>query len=116
MVRADNTELQGIYSERDPFIEEARLDDAGVVIFDGRFIDLLRKGLSTNCISDMSSNETELLYEFIDYQNGTYEDKYVVALDQWLVNIVNCTPNPVIAGCSGTAFSYTDCSGNLITV
>jgi len=109
-------QLQGVYSERDPYIEEVRLDDAGIVIFDETFIGLLRKGFSTNCVIDMSEDEQQLLFEFIDYQNGTYDDKYVTALDQWLVNLVNCTPNPVIAGCSGTSFSYTDCDGNLITV
>lgn len=116
IVRADIAELQEIYSERDPYIEEVRLDNSGVVIFDSVFINLLRKGLATNCISDMSSDELDFLYEFIAYENGTYEDKYVIALDQWLINLVNCNPNPVIAGCSGTSFSYTDCSGNLISV
>lgn len=107
--------LQGVYSERDPFIEEVRLDDSGVVIFDDTFIRLLRKGLATNCVSDMSEDELELLYEFIDFENAIYDDKYVRALDQWLVNLFNCDANPVIAGCSATTITYTECDGTSTT-
>jgi hypothetical protein len=108
--------LQGIYSERDPYIEEVRLDTAGKVIFDPIFINLVRKGFSTDCISDMSEDEQQFLFEFIDYQDGTYTDKYVIALDQWLMNIINCVPNPTINGCAGTSVTFTDCSGTSITV
>ena len=100
MIFASIDELQTIYSERDPYVEETRLDNAGLVIFDDVFINLVIIGFSTNCLNEMSEDELDLLYKFIDYEDGTYTDKYVIALDVWLVNLVNGIENPIIEGCS----------------
>ncbi len=92
-------DAQTVYSERDPYVEESRLDDASKVIFDDTFIDLLIKGFTTDCINEMSEDEQALLFEFIDYEDGLYTDKYVIALDSWLINMVNGVDNPKIEGC-----------------
>ena len=100
MIEATIAQMQTIYSERDPYVEEVRLDTDGLVVFDQVFIDLVIKGFSTNCVQEMSEDELDLLYKFIEFEDGTYTDKYVEALDVWLVNLVNGIENPVIEGCS----------------
>lgn len=99
MITASIAELQTIYSERDPYVEEVRLDNAGLVVFDSVFIDLVVQGFTTDCVQEMSEDELDLLYKFIEYEDGLYDDKYVQALDVWLVNLVNGVDNPVIEGC-----------------
>lgn len=100
MIPATIEELQTIYSERDPYSEETRLDNAGLVVFDPLYIDLVVKAFDTDCVAEMSEDELDLLYKFIDYENGTYDDKYVQALDVWLVNMANNIENPTIEGCA----------------
>lgn len=100
MFRASIPELQEYYSERDPYIEETRLENAGLVVFDPIYIDLVIKAFDTDCVAEMSEDELDLLYRFIDFENGTYDDKYVQALDVWLVNLVNNVENPTIQGCA----------------
>ncbi|MGE4396056.1 MAG: hypothetical protein AB7D34_01225 [Sulfurimonas sp.] len=100
MIRATIADLQIIYSERDPYSEETRLDNAGLVVFDPIFIELVILAFSTDCVAQMSEDEIDLLYKFIDYENGTYDDKYVQALDIWLSNLVNSIENPTLEGCA----------------
>lgn len=100
MIKATIAQLQTIYSERDPYSEETRLDNAGLVVFDPIFIDLVILAFSTDCVAQMSEDELDLLYKFIDYENAIYDDKYVQALDIWLTNITNSVENPTIQGCN----------------
>ena len=109
-------EAQTVYSERSPYVEVPTLQNSTQVIFDQVFIDLYRKALSTDCVDDMSEWELQFLYEFIDYQNGIYDDKFVQALDLWTMNELNCIPNPTIGQCDGIDFTYVKCDGSNITV
>lgn len=100
MEHASITELLTIYSEREPFVIEQRLGDASVIIFNSVFIDLVNKAFDTNCLNEMGEYELELFNNFINYEDGTYTDDYVIALDQWFANLVNSVENPTIEGCN----------------
>jgi len=100
MMSDKNEILQEIYSQRSPYVEKSTLSNREQIIFDDNFIELLDRSFLTDCVSDMNEKELDLLYLFIAFQDGVYENKYVVALDQWLVNIANSVDNPKLGRCS----------------
>lgn len=100
MEHATLAELLTIYSEREPFVIEHRLGDAALIIFDDVFISLVLLAFSTNCLNQMGETELELFNNFIDYEDGTFSDVNVIALDVWLANLANSVENPKIEGCS----------------
>ena len=99
MIKPTLAELQTIYSERDPYVIEQRLGDAELVVFDSVFISLVLLAFSTDCVSQMSEDELDLFYNYIEYENGNYTDTYVMALSVWLANIMNNIQNPKIKEC-----------------
>ena len=100
MIRANLDELVIIYSEREPYVIEQRLGDASLIVFDEVFISLVLLAFDTNCLDQMGEYELELFNNLIAYEDGTYSDNFVIALDKWLANLVNNIVNPKIEGCS----------------
>jgi hypothetical protein len=99
-MRALIPELQTIYSEREPYIYVQKLGADNLIVFDSVFIDLLMLAFDTDCIAEMSEFEFELLNNFVAYEDGTYSDSVVQALDVWLVNLVHDIDNPTIEECN----------------
>ena len=97
----DYARLQQIYSEREPYTEEIRLN-GNTIIFDDVFIRLCEEAFDTGCMQKMSEDEFELFQKFISYQDGTLAviDDNVIALDNWFVNIIKDESNPVVSTCS----------------
>jgi hypothetical protein len=94
-----------LFGENEPYVVERGIDGK-VYIFNEHFITTVRGALTNGCMAKMNTDEEELFMAFIDYQNGsgardiTRDDNAVVeALDKWLVNSMNCIPNPVVNAC-----------------
>ena len=100
MIQATIPELQEIYSERAPYVIEQRLDNDELIIFDEVFIKLVLFSFMSGCVNALSEDELDLLYNFIDYEDGLYTDKASIALDKWFANLANSVENPKIEGCS----------------
>ena len=100
MIHASMEELQEIYSERAPYIIEQRLGNPELIVFDSVFINLVLDSFMSGCVNAFSEDELDLLYNFIDFEDGTYSDVSVIALDVWLANLANSIENPKIEGCS----------------
>lgn len=90
------------FGENLPYVL-VRTMDGYTVKFTERFIDLVLIAMSTNSISEMTSDEREVLSSFIDYQNGSVDRDITVkvgeipeALDQVLMNMVYNVPNEFI--------------------
>ena len=99
-MRAKLAELQTIYSEREPYIYVQKLGAENLIVFDSVFIELLMLAFDTDCIAEMSEFEFELLSNFVAFEDGTYDDSIVQALDNWLVNTVHEIDNPTIEECN----------------
>ena len=88
---SDGLELaRDIFNSLPPYV---RMDSFSGVkyIFDYDFIMLFRKAMATGCMDSMSQIQKELIYDFIDYQNGINAIAgSVIALDQFLCDITNC--------------------------
>jgi len=102
--------LQELFSEKQAYVTENRLDGK-ITVFPETFIRVFREALSTDCMAKMSEAEYKLAMDFIEYQNtGVINDEAVVDLDSWVMNIINCDPNPVINGCyKQEDHTYQDC-------
>ena len=103
-------DLQALFSEKQAYVTEKRLS-GDVYVFPETYIRVLRESFVNDCLSKMGEEEYQLTMDFIEYQNtGAINNEAVVELDKWLVNIVNCEPNPVANGCFNEPdHTYNDC-------
>lgn len=98
-MRANLAQLQEIYSERVPYEIEQKSDNSELIIFSLVFTDLFEIALESGCVTKMSEEELTLFYDFVNYEDGLYDDVYVQALDGWIMNVMNGVENPIIEGC-----------------
>ena len=110
---ADAKELFG---ENLPYTVEYRLNGR-TIMFNDHFIKSVREALSTDCMAKMNAAEIQLFERFIAYQNGSmYRDitksdnEVVKALDEWLMDDLNCKSHPVVNECYDAEFTYSGCS------
>ena len=109
-------DLQELFSEKQSYVIEPRLQ-GDITIFPETFIRVLREAFSTGCMSKMGEEEIQLVRHLIAYEEdidtpgintGVVED-----LDGWIMNIINCEPNPVINACFlQPDHTYNDCGMN----
>lgn len=87
-------QLEGTYTSQPNtlgiYLFEDRLGDNDKYIFDESFIHLVRYALSSDCISEMSEKQIELLNEYlVDALDGQFESALNEALDRLMVNMTN---------------------------
>lgn len=93
--------LQTLFSEKQAYVIESRMD-GDIIIFPETFIRLLRETFTTDCMAKMSEEEVSVTQDFIRYQDGDTTNMnldVMSALDTWIMNIINCEPNPVVNAC-----------------
>ena len=106
-----------IFGENTPYTIENRFDGK-IVVFDDHFIRCVRETLTTGCMAKMNAAEELLMADFVNYQNGDrYRDitrstsDVMVALDEWMVNLVYCNQNPIVNDCySDTPHTWDECA------
>ncbi len=99
---ADSKEL---FAENLPYETERRLTGT-VIIFSDHFIQTTREAITTGCIAKMSSEEEEVFFGWVQYENGSgyrditeTEESLYSALSQWLVDDVACLQHPAANAC-----------------
>lgn len=84
-------DLQTLFSERFPYAESRRLGET-LIVFSHFFLRNLREAFTNGCMLKMSEDEFNLANDYVDYVDGIKEATPVLlALDEVLVDIVNCT-------------------------
>lgn len=108
MLDCELDQLQDVYRERSPYtIMEST--SGSVFVFNYSYITLLREALTNGCMVNMSTAEKNMTYGFISYQNGGDATPALVALDKWMVNLVDCIDNPSLADCESAGFTFNTC-------
>lgn len=96
-----------------------------ITVFTDHFIMVVREALSTNCVSNMTRDETIVFFDYlkwvdcdkiVDGESGCYDqnDYYtdlqaIIALDVWLTDEVQCKDHPTGIGCSEEEFTWGTC-------
>lgn len=74
------------------YLYEDRLGDKDKYIFDEEFIHLFRYAISSDCISEMTEKQVELINAFLqDALDGEFETDLHRAFDELIVNMINNT-------------------------
>jgi len=94
-----------LFGANRPFIKESGLHGP-TVIFNDHFIVTMREALSTGCIAKMNVAEEDLFFQFVESQDGrlnrdisTDAVGVLAALNQWLIDELQCLDHPVVNGC-----------------
>jgi len=107
-------DAKDVFGENTPYVILSRLS-GNIIIFSDHFIDNVRKAFTTGCMSSMNFEEELLLNKYIKYQNNSMfrditndESAVLVALDEWLIRLINCEPQPTLTECD-YSLTYKTC-------
>ena len=104
------SDLQTLFSERVPYSEEKRLGKT-IIVFEPVYLKNLREALTTGCTIKMSEDSYKLTNDYIDYVDGIKVESVVLkALDDVLIDIVNCTFNDDESDCTlNSVYEFNEC-------
>jgi len=88
MRRANLYDLIRIYKSREAYFTK---DEK--TVFYSVFMDILLSSFMSDDVSDFHEEELKFYENFVKYEDSTYSDEFVIALDTWLTNLVNGVAN-----------------------